>query len=222
MIKTRHNKTNGISGRNNRTIFVAIVLWMFTLLLAPIEVHAQTSVDNLTDLLTEISNAPTNGTEKIITLMGEITLPDGTTILQGASGSNIKILRGIYSDWYRLFTVNDGAELILENITIDGNKDVFPEYYSGSLVCVDGSSKFIMKDGAVLTNNAAGAVGVYNNSNFTMTGGKINGNTADSGGGVYVDGSSTFTMTGGEITDNTNTAEYFGGSVYVDGVFNLG
>ena len=48
--------------------------------------------------------------------------------------------------------------------------------------------------------------GVYNSadSGFTMTGGKITNNTAESAGGVYAAGK--FDMLGGEISGNTATS----------------
>ena len=200
MIKTKYNKTNGTNGMGNRTIFAAVILWMLALLFTPTAAQAQVqvSVNNLTSLLEEIKNAPTNGTEKTIILTAEIAIPNGTTTIQGAPGSNIKILRGVF-DWNSLFTVNASAKLILDNIIIDGNKDAFPDYQGGSLVHVRYFGEFIMKDGVALTNNSGYAVFVYWNGTFTMTGGEISGNT---GGGVYVQG--TFTMTGGEISGNAD------------------
>jgi hypothetical protein len=59
---------------------------------------------------------------------------------------------------------------------------------------------------------------VYEDGTFTMSGGKISGNTSDYGGGVYMSGG-TFTMRGGEISGNIVSASSYGegGGVYVSG-----
>ena len=104
------------------------------------------------------------------------------------------------------------------------------------------NSTFTMNNGKISDNKAANGGGVYNyyssssNSNpFTMSGGKITGNTATSnGGGVYnyyytstnsTTGvttiyNSTFNMSGGEISGNGAATN--GGGVYNDSIFNLG
>ena len=128
MMRMKQNKTNGTNvGAAARITpipaFAAIMLWIFALLLAPTTAHAQTSVNNLTDLLAEIENAPTDGTEKVITLTAAIAIQSGTTTLKGAIGSNIKIMRGIESASNTgLFAVSSDAVLILEDIIIDGDK----------------------------------------------------------------------------------------------------
>ena len=167
-----------------------------------------------------------------ITLTSPVNIPAGTTLaIRSADAANpVTLTRGIAGDWHNgLFTVDIGAKLILENIIVDGNKDV----YSGknaALVYVVG--EFTMKDGVVLMNNIGGGVYVDNGGAFTMTGGKISGNfsgiISDAyelgecvGGGVFIDNGAEFTMTGGEIADN---AACFGGGVYIStsGIFNLG
>ena len=62
------------------------------------------------------------------------------------------------------------------------------------------------------TSGFGGGVYVAANGRFTLSGGKISGNTAKYGGGVCVDGA--FAMTGGEISGNM--ADYYGGGVYVN------
>ena len=75
--------------------------------------------------------------------------------------------------------------------------------------------------GKITGGNGYGGVYV-NRGTFEMTGGSINGNTANfSGGGVDVDG--TFTMSGGSISGNTVSGDNGdGGGVFVSGgTFNL-
>ncbi|MCL2689492.1 MAG: hypothetical protein FWE57_06560 [Chitinispirillia bacterium] len=119
------------------------------------------------------------------------------------------LMRGTYGD---LFTVLDGAALILENIIIDGDRDDVFNIGGGSLVMILGDGTFVMEDGAVLRNNASvsygGGVYVADGGVFTMNGGEIRGNELSDyynceGGGVYVSDDGTFIMTDGEISGNT-------------------
>jgi hypothetical protein len=78
------------------------------------------------------------------------------------------------------------------------------------------NSEFTMSGGEISGNTAgnAGGVGVwqYTNGTFNMSGGVIKNNTASAdGGGVYVLWSGTFNMTGGEIAVNTANR---GGGLY--------
>jgi len=96
---------------------------------------------------------------------------------------------------------------------------------AGSLVRVNSDGTFIMESGAVLRNNInsgdGGGVYIARGGTFTMNGGEISGNTAQSSGGVMLrDG--VFIMNGGKITGNT--ALGVGGGVrnpYANGVFTM-
>jgi len=114
-----------------------------------------------------------------------------------------------------IFTMNGGK--------IIGNKGVG--------VLVQGSEygygygTFNINGGEISNNNSSG-VYVSIKSDFTMSGGKISGNTNANGrgGGVSVSGSyytsrgGTFTMSGGEISGNTASS---GGGVYNWGTFTM-
>ena len=85
-------------------------------------------------------------------------------------------------------------------------------------VYIHNKGTFSMEGGTISkfksTNQYAGPV-VVNGGSMTMSGGKIDGNTAtefNSAGGVLVDNSSSFTMTGGTISNN---AAKRGGGVLV-------
>jgi hypothetical protein len=87
---------------------------------------------------------------------------------------------------------------------------------NGGGVYVSGGGKFTM-DGGLISGNKAqtgGGVAVNGGGVFMMNGGLISGNTADSGGGVSVSGGG-FTMDGGEISGNKSPNGY-GGGVYVN------
>jgi hypothetical protein len=82
---------------------------------------------------------------------------------------------------------------------------------------------FTMEGGAISGNTAdssqGGGGGVYiSGGMFTMEGGEIRGNTATKGGGVSVDDGSAFTMSGGTISGNA--ASSGGGGVYFAPYYN--
>ncbi|MCL2206794.1 MAG: hypothetical protein FWB90_01715 [Fibromonadales bacterium] len=171
------------------------------------------------DMIIEVSQNLT--LDQLITIPPPITAGRTLTIRSSNATEPVTIKRGISGD---LFTVPEGATLILEDIIIDGDKNVLFGS-NGSLVSVNGT--FIMNDGAVIRNNNDGhGVYLYGGA-FTMYGGKIseNNNSGASimGIGVYLsDG--TFTMYGGEISDNIPKGLYrwdwgagysWGGGVYV-------
>ncbi len=177
-----------------------------------------------------------------------ITIPEDKEVsITGSTGNEI-LTRGKTGI---LFKVANGSTLTLEDIVLDGNKDVFSNG-GGSLVFVYGGT-FNMDDGAVLqnnTNSSDNGGGVYVDSGeFIMNGGEITNNNAndplDVGGGVYV-GYGEFTLNDGKIKNNGsedngggvsvgagkfsmtggeisgNTAKDDGGGVYVEsGTFNM-
>ena len=119
------------------------------------------------------------------------------TLLRGTDGS--------------LFTVPNGATLILKDIIIDG--DAKGDFANGRGALASVSGKLVMENGAVLRNNVnsgnGGGVYIYGGL-LTMNGGEISGNTAGgNSGGVYVY-NGTLTMNGGKINGN-NSGTYAGG-----------
>ena len=144
-------------------------------------------------------------------IISTINVPAGKYVkLTGAA-----LTRAVDSKFVPLFDVKGG--LILENITLDGNK----ENGAGGdgLVEVDGG-KLTLEEGASLQNSSGmngGAVRICNNGLFTMNGGQITGNEASAGGGVFVfnyigENGGSFVMNGGEIIGNTAEA---GSGVYL-------
>jgi len=104
--------------------------------------------------------------------------------LQGRSDNNKPLV----------FVTGSNSKLELRNGTISGN--------SNSTVSTGGNSN---------NTSLGGGVYVYYGGTFTMSGGKISGNTAVNGGGVFVSGidgsggtaTTTFNMIGGEISGNS-------------------
>jgi hypothetical protein len=161
-----------------------------------------------------------------VTLTANITIPANGTRTLTIKGDVLtrKITRG-YSEGTAangLFVVSSGANLILEDIIIDGDKD--NPAFSGNtapLIRVNGSSNLTMNNGAILQNNRASAGGgIYISGTVIMNGGKITGNTATGNGGGVTNNSGIFRIYGGEIRGNTAIGN--GGGVYVSGTFMVG
>ena len=123
---------------------------------------------------------------------------------------------GVYA-FSGTFTMNDG--------TIAGNKATAK---NGGGVYANGSTAFTVKGGTIGGSTAADANaakyggGVYvKNGTFTMSGGKVTGNTASKdGGGVRLD-KGTFNMSGSAVISR-NTADGYGGGVDAnDGSFTM-
>ena len=117
---------------------------------------------------------------------------------------------GVYA-FSGTFTMNDG--------TIAGNKATAN---NGGGVYANGSTAFTVKGGTIGGSTAADANaakyggGVYvKNGTFTMSGGKVTGNSAtEGGGGVRLD-KGTFNMSGSAVISR-NTADGYGGGVDVN------
>jgi len=147
-----------------------------------------------------------------MTIDTRITIPKavaagGRLIIRGGGrGTPIVLTRGINGN---LFTVSDGANLVLENIIIDGNSVAFPTT-NGVLMRVERGGSLTMNSGAVIRNNSNPGTqgsGLMILGSFNMTGGEISGNTTNprhvSSGGVSIERNGKFTMSGGLITRNT-------------------
>jgi len=149
------------------------------------------------------------------------------TIRSANESQRVTLTRGVSGN---LFTVTNGASLILKDIIIDGGSGgAFADNGGGSLVRLNGGS-FTMNAGTVLRNNTntntatatlGGGVNANTNSTFTMNGGTISGNIAGgNGGGLIVTNSAVSTINGGEISGNKGSN---GGGVRISagGVFTL-
>lgn len=144
---------------------------------------------------------------------GSITMSSDAAISGNSAGNNGG---GIYISYPGTFT--------MENGTISGNS----ADKNGGGVYVHNSGAFTMNSGSISGNRATqNGGGVYvKNGTFTMSGGKVTGNSATEGGGVDVNNGS-FTMSGGSITGNTTTgddANFCGGGgvdVYNGGSFTM-
>ena len=129
---------------------------------------------------------------------------------------------------HRIFTVENGGELMLENITLKGGMatgTTLKEKFGGGIY----SEGELTLDGGTIGGSSAdaneaqygGAICVRGEGSVRMESGSLMANKVSAlGGGVYVDDSASFTMTGGEI--KTNTGNSGGGGVYAkSGTFTL-
>ena len=128
----------------------------------------------------------------------------------------------------RIFHVQDGKTLTLENIELKNGKaaGTDPADENGGGVSVTNGGKLTLKNTTITGCQASYGGAVYVNgssSSVTMQSGSLTANTAlYIGGAVSMEGdSASFTMTGGKITGNTGRQG--GGGVYVNsGTFTLG
>ena len=169
--------------------------------------------------------------DMVINVREDILVTAGLTIPRNVEGKTLTITSGngggafIRRFWGAMFTVSDGATLILKNIVIDGNKELYnaTTQTTNTLVNINTRGTLIVNDGAVLTNNL-----VYNNGHvfiaadggiFIMNGGEITGNTATgtAGSARVAHANSVFTMNGGKIHDNTGVY----GVTVLAGTFNM-
>jgi hypothetical protein len=164
---------------------------------------AQVYVGDQTELAAALQNADVH-----INLIGNfdiserVQVPTGTTATIDGGDYTISVA----SDNEVGVEVRSGAMLTLANVILQGS-----DRGSSGLVVMSGGEA-VITDGTVITGFTDSGVQVIDGT-LTMTGGKINNNTAIDGGGVSVQ-NGIFTMTGGEISDNTAGA---GGGVDVTG-----
>ncbi|MCL2192455.1 MAG: hypothetical protein FWB78_03540 [Treponema sp.] len=186
-------------------------------------------------LSSAISNARTDGGEKIIFITGNIpaegtyTIPTGTNITL-VSDEGVTITRTTEHSEVMFDVSGTGNTLTIGrpgmrgSITIDGYSSIA----NGSIIRVRGGAKFVMNQNVTLTRNQrsaesssnGGAVEVGEDGIFTMNDGTISNNSAGRGGGVYVASNGTFTMNGGVIyginhPDTQNLATSGGASLFV-------
>ena len=150
-----------------------------------------------------------------VTLMSNVAATDGDATLMVTNAVTLD-LNGCTLDANSKFSVikiASGGNLTLTN-SFEGAGVITggTNYFGGGGVYVDTDGTFTMTGGKISGNTARYGGGVYVYSGtFMKTGGEISGNTASWGGGVYVTDRGAFTMTGGEISGNT--ADWDGGGV---------
>ncbi|QOW60562.1 right-handed parallel beta-helix repeat-containing protein [Treponema pedis] len=150
---------------------------------------------------------------------GEITVKRNITI-KGNTGSDTDKLNANKDTYgkpaHRIFNVDSGKKLTLENLTLQNGKA--GSGASGGGIFVNSSSTLAMTNVTIencsfqdATSGTKGG-GIYSKGTVTMQNSTIQGCSAKEGGGVYVD-SGSVTMTGGSIKGCTATGK--GGGVWI-------
>ena len=154
---------------------------------------------------------------------GEIVI-DKTLKIKGKTGAGSDILNA--NTMSRIFKVENGANLTLENLTLKGGKATGTgDAGSGGAIFARDASE-IKIENCIITGNEAykngGGLNVEGTPT-TITNCTFTGNTAKNGGGIYIMETSTrrpvVTISGGTIgstdTDKANKATGNGGGIYV-------
>ena len=153
---------------------------------------------------------------------GEIVINKNLTIKRatGASSAVIDANKDTGSKpKHRIFKVESGNTLTLENLTLKGGiAEISDMDGSGGGVYVKTSGKLIMTGSSITDCEAIGDTskqkygeggGVYNKGTVKMTGGEIKNNKARNGGGI--DNNGTLILTNATLTGNTAT--FVGGAL---------
>lgn len=148
-----------------------------------------------------------------ITVTGHVRITGGGTLVRGSGKTDIVMI-----------SVSNGASLVLDNITLDGN-NVESSTYG---ISVSFGGLLTINEGAVLENYKRNNSGVssnvlYINGEAIMNGGQIINNTGRNYGNIYLDYNASFTMNGGLICNNTLFLDSFygGGAFYVRGILTI-
>lgn len=199
-------------------------------------------------LRSAVESAPTDGSERVIAVQGEvsihspISIPKGSKVKVVPYNGNASITASV-GDWSdaadaNMLIVSDGASLTISGdsgntITISGGNGISNEKRSLSsqeLGCrpVESAGSVTLKDGAVIQNGGSGKKSL-NGCNIMITGGTL---TMDGGvvrwgysrnkGSIYIGAGASFIMNGGEISEN-GSGYGSGAGVYVDskGIFTM-
>ncbi len=134
---------------------------------------------------------------KTVTLRTAST--SGDFSYQGPAGTVSTVRRGFSGA--SVLTVEGGGSLTLENLTLDGDKEVASASQSGGLVLVQDRGRLDVRGGATLRNARTalngGAVAVNAGGVMTFTGGVIRDNLCDgNGAGVYLAAGSELRLSG--------------------------
>jgi hypothetical protein len=206
----------------------------FTISVFEADIMPVTNTDEWLAALNFIQDGDDN--DYVINVSGNIGVP-GSVGSSFGSRSGISVLlqgdgRLYLTSQGHLITINqhqtlhiNGADLILEGLTNEQNGAT--ENNNVSLVLINGHMELL--NGTISGNykersgGQGGGVVIHHGGSFTMTGGTISGNNAqtsdgqEDGGGVFVSNGSSFIMTGGIIKNNSTGR--FGGGVSVYGNF---
>ncbi|HMQ50994.1 MAG TPA: choice-of-anchor Q domain-containing protein [Anaerolineae bacterium] len=153
-----------------------------------------------------------------------ITFSVSGTITLGASLPNVADSAGLTinggsgvtlsgNNAVRVFQVNSGAALTLQNLTVTQGKNdssIGGGLYNNGTVTISNST--------FSGNNAQFGGGLYNNGTATISYSTFSGNSADSGGGISNASSGVATINNSTFSGNSTT---FGGGIFNSGTVSL-
>jgi len=148
-----------------------------------------------------------------LTINEEVTI-DGTVTIKGGG----MIARGVgLRDSKGYILVDTGSELILEDITLDGESI----YDSKSILCADSDSKITMNSGSIVQNCSANYGGAINTSGTVEMNEQsmIQNCSANHGGAIFNSG--TVDMDSGSVIQNCNAIDSGGAIFNSGGTINL-
>lgn len=174
-------------------------------------------VANETDLRNALTSSP------LILLTSDITITGSTievsveTTIKSTDGETYNIKSELTTS--HTFTVKDGGNLTLENVTFDSGAGALNINSGGTVTLNNGVN--ISTNGAYTPICVSGTC--YMNSGAKITGNKGQGSnsaTFNGAGGITVKKGGVFYMYGGEISDNNSStnggSNFFGGGIRLD------
>ncbi|MDX2077133.1 MAG: hypothetical protein SFZ02_11925 [bacterium] len=199
----------------SRFTLTLLLLIVFTSAFIPTR-HAQAATFNvctLGDLIVAITTANSNGQADVINFNCSTTLNFSLelTILNDGAGITINANSNAVTfdggGTTRFFTVNGGASLTLDGLTLQ-NGGLFPG--SGGAIQNNGTLSIT---NSTLSGNSVASFGgaIYNDGTLTITGSTLSGNSAGtSGGAIYTSVGNTITIS---TSDFTNNSADYGGAI---------
>lgn len=141
-----------------------------------------------------------SGSGAAVDLYNCTTLIEGGLIASGSTGAH-----ALYQE---------GGTLVMKGGVVGGTLGETPETTTVSQCGLSLSNVTAAMEGGVITQNAGG-VYLSEGSTFTLTNGKITGNSGSSGAGIFVSVGSSLLMQGGEISGNNAGPYSSGGGVHL-------
>lgn len=154
---------------------------------------------------------------------GAIEITKKVTIKSKNSNANIDILDANKDEFgmsaHRIFTIKNGGELILENLTVKNGKAAGEgEAGSGGAMLIESSGSLTMTGCVVQECTAtANGGGILNKGILTINNGRIESNEANAGGGIYNEGTLIINngIIGKDTSGNANHAASSGGGIFL-------
>ncbi len=130
-----------------------------------------------------------------------------------------------------MVNISGNGELILKDITLDGNKQNVKNSIRSAVIVRDTNSKLIMSSGSIICNNdnistsgeaecRGGGINLINGSLTMESGSEVSGNGSDkcfAGGGIAILGKATLIVDKGATIKNNKVSSYGGGiALYVN------